>query len=63
MALRFVLFCSLFLCSSKSLVADTKSPTILALGDSLTFGYEVDSKYSWPSLVEKKATFRRYERS
>ena len=35
-------------------MADTKSPTILALGDSLTFGYEVDSKYSWPSLVEKK---------
>jgi len=29
-------------------------PKILALGDSLTFGYEVASEKTWPALVQKK---------
>lgn len=40
--------------STTPLQADTKPRTILAIGDSLTFGYGVADKDSWPSLLENK---------
>jgi len=45
---------SITLFSTPPLQADTKPRSILAIGDSLTFGYGVADKDSWPSLLENK---------
>ena len=48
-----ILFIVLSLLTSTSLLGNEKSK-ILALGDSLTFGYGIEQQYSWPSLLSKK---------
>lgn len=52
--LLVLLWCTFGASYSFSVPPSTEEQKILALGDSLTFGYEVDQKNSWPSLLSKK---------
>lgn len=52
---KCILTLSLFVFSiSTSLQASSDAKSILAIGDSLTFGYGVAEKASWPSRLERK---------
>lgn len=47
-------FPRIFLVLATFLISSTSTAKILALGDSLTFGYEVDDKDTWPTLLAQK---------
>lgn len=49
-AVLAIIFSFIFLSQPKSYA----KPKILALGDSLTFGYEVAPEHTWPALLQKK---------
>ena len=54
LAVGLLVFANLLLCHVGLSQEKTSAKRILAIGDSLTFGYDVAKSNSWPAMLEKK---------